>query len=122
MAGKVIDIEDRRIIVEEAVFTALEKLPADRFGSAAEFAAALTRPAAATLRPAVVPRQRAAVAPRWALVAGGLGLAGLGVALGAVLVRRGGPPVAGFGRATKVTYDRGLEIMPALSPDGRSVA
>ena len=108
--------------VEEAVFTALEKLPADRFGSAAEFAAALTRPAAATLRPAVVPRQRAAVAPRWALVAGGLGLAGLGVALGAVLVRRGGPPVAGFGRATKVTYDRGLEIMPALSPDGRSVA
>ncbi|HTR20848.1 MAG TPA: protein kinase, partial [Gemmatimonadales bacterium] len=34
--------------VEEAVLTALEKLPADRFASAAEFATALTTPGAAT--------------------------------------------------------------------------
>ena len=45
--------------VEEAVFTALEKLPADRFASAGEFAAALsapsgrTRTAAAPARPPV---------------------------------------------------------------------
>jgi serine/threonine-protein kinase len=37
--------------VEDAVLTALEKLPADRFASAAEFAAALSAPASATYSP-----------------------------------------------------------------------
>jgi len=107
--------------VEAAVLTALEKLPADRFGTAAEFAAALTKPEAATLRLTSAPRALPA-RRRWTLAAGWLGCAALGMALGAAIARRGGPPIAGFGRATKVTYDRGLEIMPALSPDGRSVA
>src|SRR6185437_12229211 len=35
--------------VEAAVLTALEKLPADRFATAAQFAEALARPGAATL-------------------------------------------------------------------------
>jgi len=106
--------------VEEAVFTALEKLPADRFATAAEFAAAL----GAAGRAGPAPR-RAAARPRtrpWLLLAGALGLAAAGFLVGTAVMRRGGPPVAGFGRATKVTYDRGLQIMPALSPDGRSVA
>jgi Tol biopolymer transport system component len=108
--------------VEDAVFTALEKLPADRFGSAAEFAAALERPDARTHGRADARRPRAtAVTPR-ALVVVGVGLVAAGFLLGAAVMRRSGPPIAGFGRATKVTYDRGLEIMPALSPDGRSVA
>jgi Tol biopolymer transport system component len=46
----------------------------------------------------------------------------VGTALGAAIAGHRGPPIAGFGAATKVTYDPGLEIMPALSPDGRSVA
>ena len=41
--------------VEAAVFTALEKLPADRFGTAAEFAAALANPTTTTARTSVQP-------------------------------------------------------------------
>jgi serine/threonine-protein kinase len=42
--------------VEAAVLTALEKLPADRFASAAQFAEALTRPTAATAAATVATR------------------------------------------------------------------
>jgi tRNA A-37 threonylcarbamoyl transferase component Bud32 len=68
--------------VEDAVLTALEKLPADRFATAAEFAAALNgRAAAPALRsiPALSPRRRA---PRAVLVAGALALVGLGALAG----------------------------------------
>ena len=50
--------------VEDAVFTALEKLPADRFGSAAEFSAALSNPAFAATR-AVAPARRRAPIVQW---------------------------------------------------------
>jgi eukaryotic-like serine/threonine-protein kinase len=112
--------------VEEAVFTALEKLPADRFASARAFADALGRTGASEpgffrgVGPAVLrgrPFGRG-VAFGLAAVVFTLG----GVWLGGAMSRRGLPPIAGFGRATKVTYDPGLEIQPALSPDGRSVA
>ena len=114
--------------VEDAVFTALEKLPADRFATAAEFAAALegrgatvplTRDGARAVRRTAPSDQ---LASRWMLVAGGVGLAVVGFLIGAAIMHRSDAPIAGFGRATKVTFDRGLEIMPALSPDGRSVA
>ncbi|HET8833923.1 MAG TPA: protein kinase, partial [Gemmatimonadales bacterium] len=68
--------------VEVAVLTALEKLPADRFATPAEFAAALnSRADAATTRllPAAARPRRA---PRAALVAGALGLLALGVLAG----------------------------------------
>ena len=67
--------------VEAAVFTALEKLPADRFASAAEFAEALANPAFAAsstrARPAMVPRSRWSplVVGGWALAAVAIGLA-----------------------------------------------
>jgi serine/threonine-protein kinase len=70
--------------VEAAVLTALAKLPADRFGSAAEFAAALSetgyripghRGAAAQKQHAVWPSGRLAVLP-WALAALALAVAG----------------------------------------------
>jgi serine/threonine-protein kinase len=63
--------------VEAAVFTALEKLPADRFGTAAEFAAALANPTTTTARTSVQP---AVVAKRknW-LAAGGFALAALAI-------------------------------------------
>jgi serine/threonine-protein kinase len=111
--------------VEEAVFMALEKLPADRFATAREFAEVLMAPA-----PVGAPRHRGApVAARrllparvWLLAVAGAVLAAASFELGVAAAHRGGSPIAGFGRATKVTYDPGLEIQPAISPDGRSVA
>ena len=108
--------------VAAAVHTALEKLPADRFATAGEFAAALQRPDAPTHGHTDARASRISAGFPWAFAAVGLGVAAVAFWLGASLSRRGTPPIAGFGRATKVTYDRGLEIMPALSPDGRSVA
>ena len=58
--------------VEAAVLQALEKLPADRFGSAAEFAAALGNPSFASTRGTVLPRRRGRAAGSqwlpWALL------------------------------------------------------
>ncbi len=104
--------------LDHAVLTALAKLPADRYGSAAEFAAALTAPAPI---PSVVPARRARIAGgRWALGALLAGAA-LGALLGAVFAgRRPTPPT--FGAASKVTYEPAMEIHPALSPDGRFLA
>jgi serine/threonine-protein kinase len=111
--------------VEETVLTALEKLPADRFGSALECAAGLrggetpgrrtgtrARPAAAS--PAV---------RRWSVP---LLLAVAALIAGAYLLgaRRSRPTALPleFGSAIKVTWDPGIEALPAISPDGRTVA
>jgi Tol biopolymer transport system component len=110
--------------VEDAVLTALEKLPADRFGSAAEFANALAGKAASrqvgrTQRraPAALPSGRLAVI----LAVLGIALVAVGFLVGTGLAGRNVPLVE-FGRSTKVTWDRGLEIEPALSPDGKYIA
>src|SRR4051812_32113790 len=61
--------------VDDAVLTALEKLPADRFATAAEFAAALNgRAANATVRSIPVPSRARPRVPRAAIVAGALAL------------------------------------------------
>ncbi|HYC32251.1 MAG TPA: protein kinase [Gemmatimonadales bacterium] len=101
--------------IEAAVLTALAKLPADRFGSAAEFAAALTGPAP----PPKV--SRAARPSRLALAAVALGALALGAGIGALAARRTGPRPS-FGDAFKVTYEPSMEVHPALSPDGRFLA
>jgi len=63
--------------VEDAVLTALEKLPADRFATAAEFATALTAPG----RPSAIPASgRGRAATGWRSRRVGLGLAVGGVA------------------------------------------
>jgi serine/threonine-protein kinase len=101
--------------VDSAVLTALEKLPADRFTSAGEFAKALNAPASATRR---APRQpgvpwiAAGVAAAAALVAFALGRA----------ISHPVSSLSEFGRNLQVTSEPGLEIHPALSPDGRTVA
>ena len=110
--------------VEEAVLTALEKLPADRFASAAEFASALQgdgstiRQGGMRVRTARPPDRRTALLP-WLVAAV---LVPAAFVAGAWLWHPGLPPIAGFGRATKVTWDPGLEISPAISPDGKYVA
>ncbi|HEY8256518.1 MAG TPA: protein kinase, partial [Gemmatimonadales bacterium] len=110
--------------VEEAVLTALEKLPADRFGTAHEFAEHLTaertgRRTGARARPAAweVPSWRRAIA----LVTGAAALIVAGYLVGG---RRSHPATLpmSFGSVTRVTWDPALEVLQAISPDGRTVA
>jgi serine/threonine-protein kinase len=104
--------------VDAAVLTALEKLPADRFATAAEFAAALagTGPTAGTARRPTVPGSRR-LPLGWIVAALALAAAAWGW-----LRPRDAGEVATFGRSLQVTSDPGLEVHPAISPDGRSVA
>jgi serine/threonine-protein kinase len=115
--------------VEAAVFTALEKLPADRYATAAEFAAALSGQADGRTisrrspgKPAPAP-----AAGRPAVVAGGAVLLLLGgVLLGRVMGRAagdGGPTI----RATLDLGDSTVirpvgNIRVAISPSGERVA
>jgi serine/threonine-protein kinase len=108
--------------VEAAVFMALEKLPADRFATAAEFATALAAPAAVTGARRVEPVRRPfSGAHVVALGVAGLIVAAVGYVIGShVAVRETALPIE-FGHAAHVTWDPGLEITPAISPDGRTV-
>jgi eukaryotic-like serine/threonine-protein kinase len=115
--------------VEAAVATALAKLPADRFATAAQFAEALSRPGVATLvtaavrardaaRPAATRRERALALAPWAL-----GLLALGAAAWSWLQRTPRPGTSW----QYITFDEGLvpnTTLPslALSPDGSTLA
>src|SRR6476661_8088872 len=72
--------------IESAVLSALEKLPADRFATPAEFAAALNARAGA---PTVVTIPVRARMPRLALAAGSLALLALGLLAGRWTAQRG---------------------------------
>jgi serine/threonine protein kinase len=95
----------------------------------AEFAAAL---GAADVREIAPPRETHAdaTAPRAARLApASIGLAALGVlAIAGTSFWLGGrvlggePPPLTFGPSTRLTWDQGLEVQPAISPDGRAVA
>ena len=108
----------------EILMKCLEKRPADRWQTADELLAQLeplVTPSGGTtptvMRPSAPPPRR----PLWlrgAIAAGVLIVLGMG---GAVLFR-GRPAVIELGRRTQVTLDPGLEIDPALSPDGKLVA
>ena len=105
--------------VEAAVLTALQKVPADRFATPGEFQRALTGTVPVTVRTTRAQTAPAAP-PRRLLWTGATALVGVA----AYFLGSRGPstPVARFGLATKVTWEHGLEIEPALSPDGKSVA
>ena len=100
--------------VEAAVARALDKTPADRFGEAGQFAAALHGSPVTTPAPQI--------ARRWlfAAFAGVLLLVSGTVAL----IRGRAPEDAPFvlGRSQQLTAADGLEIQPSLSPDGNLVA
>ncbi|HVO36530.1 MAG TPA: protein kinase [Gemmatimonadales bacterium] len=102
--------------VAEAVHKALEKLPADRFPSAAEFARALEGPAATTGRFAAAP------ARRWTRRRGlpaALGVAGFVVGL--VAARALFPPREIREVRTRLTFT-GDANAPAVTNDGRWLA
>ena len=122
--------------VEDAVLTALEKLPADRFATAAEFAQALVREQPARERSTAAPRRRkralVGVAVATGVVALGAGYlagraAGVRSAPGAMPSRLAilAPSVGGSGspalhRQLAITPDGGTVIYVAVLPSGQN--
>ncbi|HLG05538.1 MAG TPA: protein kinase, partial [Gemmatimonadales bacterium] len=115
--------------VEAAVHRALEKLPADRFNSAAVFADALSRPAMAPVMTAERLSPEAVKPPRslrWPALAAALGL-GLALGLTPFLLRPRASEPAGLGRyslpvAPVTSLMNPFSAAVAISPDGRTVA
>jgi serine/threonine-protein kinase len=111
--------------VEAAVFTALEKLPADRYASAADFAAALVNVNATTSRTAV--RPAATLGRRGWLATTALAAATL--LIGIVAGRRTGARATGFTDVVQVAIELGdsAAIRPignirlAIAPSGKRV-
>jgi serine/threonine-protein kinase len=110
-----------------AIMRALERRPADRWQTAGEMLPKLepwlvssgeTTPAA----PATLPTGARVAAPRSSVpLAVGALLLVLLIA-GLVYFRPRGTPELALGRRAQVTLDPGMEIEPAMSPDGRFVA
>jgi len=101
--------------LDQVVMRALARTPADRYASAGDFAAALDQSPVPT-GAAAAPRRRRAVT---------VALASATVVVLALLVWRLWPtrsPIPVLGRSEQVTAEQGLEIQPAISPDGRLVA
>ena len=99
--------------VASAITRALAKSPADRFNSTAQFVQALTMTSdTSVIRPRVK-----------TLVAGGV--VGAVLLIGAIwMIRRNAsePLRMTLGKSEQFTAEPGLEIQPALSPDGKFVA
>ncbi|MEQ1693192.1 MAG: protein kinase, partial [Gemmatimonas sp.] len=102
--------------VAAAIQRALAKTPADRFASIAQFAEALRQTTGSTPI-AMAPRMRG----RWVIAAVVLILA-LPVAYMFQRGRAGNDPIPTVGRTLRLTRDPGLEVDPAISPDGQFVA
>ena len=103
--------------LERITSKALARVPADRFSTAEHFADALlgvTTAASAGSAPARRPLLRRPAT--WLALALPL------LAVLALLVGRGREPPNRFGPRTQLTLQPGLEVDPAVSPDGRFVA
>ncbi len=100
--------------VADALARALAKTPADRFNPVAQFTAALDRTGVAPPAPSTF-RPRALVV--------GLMVLTLVAAAGLIMARLSrATPLPVVVRTMQVTRDPGLEVDPALSPDGAMVA
>ena len=110
------------LAAEAAVFRALEKLPADRFGSAKEFAAALN--ASGTMTGLRTDARALAVGRDWRMLALGVALlAAVGVAVvGWMRPRSGTADLLRY----RLTADSVIDVRDwtgsiAISPDGRTI-
>ena len=112
--------------LEQTIMRCLEKLPADRWQTADDLLNALeplatpsggTSPTAARLDAALSARAPVRLAASAAALGG---LAAL--ALAAWLLFGRAPAALALGRSAAVTSDPGLEVHPAISPDGKFVA
>lgn len=106
--------------LEAAVGKALEKLPADRFASAAEFAAALTNTAFTATSPSA--RATAAGGVAWrrrpVIGLGAIAVAATVIAAWALLRPSPSQPVVRYGLALPATQTPPADAPFALSPDG----
>jgi len=116
--------------VETAILTALEKLPADRFATAAEFSAALTNPGVTTLGPRGDRAPQASTGPVWRRP---VFLSGASLLLGAALGFAAGRALA-TNAPTNAVVTRFVVVTPtdhrldasglialAISPDGSTI-
>jgi len=106
--------------MEAALQRALAKAPADRFTDVEQFADALGQSGPP---PTLSGRAAAATPPRQRYLVAGLTL-GVVACLAVILLlltRPASSPLQ-LGRRTQVTLDPGIELDPALSPDGRFMA
>lgn len=102
---------------EQAITRALAKAPADRFATTVQFVEALATPSGG-----VVLAQPAAVQSRTrhiAVITAALVLASVGAA---VLLSTGASDEIKVGRTRQLTFASGLELDPAISPDGKMIA
>ncbi|MBA3655717.1 MAG: protein kinase [Gemmatimonadaceae bacterium] len=106
--------------VESAIITALQKLPADRFGTTAEFAAALEMDSGA--RPATaassIGRQPAGKRARPLLAVGAIALLAIGMAAGKTLIRESANGIAMF--KPRTFRDQAI-FMARAAPDGQTI-
>jgi serine/threonine-protein kinase len=109
------------VALAEVIERCLAKRPADRWQSAREIADRLDALGAggAATATRITPAVRR---PRVALLAGVAGAAVALTAVGVLALRNARPSRVELGRATQLTFDPGLELDPALSPDGKLVA
>ena len=110
--------------IDDAVLTALAKLPADRFVSAAAFAEALGDDSRRDERRKRRDEKRApstlvARLSPLLLVAGVVAV--VAFLLGGRVLGRQAPPIE-FGQTLQLTSDPGLAVQPAISPNGQAVA
>jgi serine/threonine-protein kinase len=99
---------------------ALAKSRADRFNTAGQFADALGRDSSGATRSGEIPPAGAS-RRRYGVWGAALGIVAI-LATGLLLLTRRAPGPLPLGRRTQVTLDPGLELDPALSPDGKFVA
>ena len=113
--------------LEAVLMKCLEKRPADRWQSATELLQKLEP--LLTSSGGVTPTQTAPVVA--SLPAGrrslnrpilAVGTVLALAALGVLVMRRGPPPALSLGKRAAITLDPGLEMTPAISPDGKMIA